>query len=199
MESIDWNKMNQDIDEAVKESKNQVDPEMIRQSVELGLKSAQTALANIDLQQIIQQSMQQVRRDLSKEEREHLRKEMDQARLQQRKAMQDAQQQMQQAKRQAMKAQQDAMQQNQAFAARQAEKAKVQQANYQELIKRLDEDKLIDSDQPFTIEKKNGTLYINGTQQPANVLEKYNRYLAGKALIIKGGKGSLDVNVNDNN
>ncbi|KAA2239641.1 M48 family metalloprotease [Chitinophaga agrisoli] len=208
MKAIDWNQINKDVENGLKESKNQVDPEMIRQSVEMGLKSAQTALANIDIQNIIQQSMMQAQRGLNGEEREAMRKDMVKAREEQRKAMAETRDQIRIAQKQARDAQQEAMAQardkarESATQARDAQRKVEEQSRasndkYQRLIKQLQEDKLIEAGKPFTIEKKNNDLYINGTKQPAAIMDKYRSYLDGKTITIKGGNDNLDVNVNN--
>ncbi len=208
MKAVDWNQINKEVENALKESKNQVDPEMIKQSVEMGLKSAQTALANLDIQNIIQQSMMQVQRSLNQEQREGMRKDMQKAREEQQEAMREARDQIREAQKQARDAQQQAMadaREKAREAAGQArdaqrkaeEQAHVSRDKYQQLIKQLQEDKLIEAGKPFTIEKKNNDLYINGTKQSATIMDKYRPYLDGKNITIKGGNDNLDVNVNN--
>ena len=67
--------------------------------------------------------------------------------------------------------------------------------NYEALLKKLEEDKLIDRSKSYSIAKKNGALYINDARQPESVLNKYSEYLKDKSVSIKGHKGSLNISV----
>lgn len=195
MKNIDWAKINAEVDAAVKESAK-VDPEMIRQSVELGLKSAQTALAAIDLEQIIKQSMQHIP---SPEERAAIRKEIAKAREAQREAMAEARAAVAEARAEMRDAgrKAQAAARAEANAQRHAVRAETSHKQYKTLIEKMEADKLIDRSKPFTIEKKDGQLYINGTRQPDSVLDKYRSYLHAGEITIKGSKDNLNVNVND--
>lgn len=195
MKAIDWNKINAEVDAAVKESAN-VDPEMIRQSVELGLKSAQTALAAIDLEKIIKQSMQHIP---GPEERAAIRQEMATAREAQREAMAEARAEIEKARAEMQNAHRSvqAAARAETNARRHARRAEITHKQYKTLLEKMEADKLIDRSKPFTIEKKDGQLYINGNRQPDSVLDKYRPYLNASEITIKGSKDNLNVNVND--
>ncbi|WP_143307373.1 M56 family metallopeptidase [Chitinophaga vietnamensis] len=69
---------------------------------------------------------------------------------------------------------------------------------YQELINKLAEDKLVDPSKGFTIKKNADGLYINGAKQPASVLEKYKSYFNKKYVEIDvNGNSNFNVNVED--
>jgi len=199
MKSIDWDKINQEIKESVKEGQQSVDPEMIRKSVEMGMKSAQMAMANIDLENIIKRSMEAANRGMSEANRAMMRKNMDEAREKQRDAMRETREKMAESRtkeREARNAEMDAKRAE--MSAKRAEiKAGAARKQYQELISKMTDDKLIDPSKGYTIEKKNNDLYINGTKQPATVLDKYRSYLGAGKVTIKGEKDNMNVNVQD--
>jgi len=77
-------------------------------------------------------------------------------------------------------------------------KAEVTRARYSELVKKMAADNLLDPNKAYSIEKKNGQLYINGTQQPGAVMDKYRSYLSeGNSIILKGEKDNLNINIQD--
>jgi beta-lactamase regulating signal transducer with metallopeptidase domain len=199
MKSIDWNKINQEINESMKEGQKSVDPEMIRKSVEMGMKSAQAALANIDLENIIKSSMAAASRGMDEANRALMHEKMNDARAKQRDAMRESRERMSEARereREARKGEMDARR-AEMNAKRESERAHATHKQYQELISKMAADNLIDTRKGYTIEKKNDGLYINGTKQPASVLDKYRSYLGAGKLTIKGEKDNLNVNVQD--
>jgi beta-lactamase regulating signal transducer with metallopeptidase domain len=199
MKSIDWDKINQEINEAVKEGNQSVDAETIRKSVEMGMKNAQMAMANIDLENIIKRSMEAAQRGMDEANRAMMREKMGEAREKQRDAMRETREKMAASREKEREAR------NAEMGAKRAEiNAKRAEANaqavrkqYQELISRMAADKLIDPSKSYTIEKKNDDLYINGSKQPASVMDKYRSYLGAGKLTIKGEKDNMNVNVQD--
>lgn len=188
MKSVDWNKINQEINEAVKEGQQSVDPELIRKSVEMGMKNAQAALANIDLENIIKSSLAAANRGMDEAHRALMREKMGEARDK----MHEAREKEREARHAEMDARRAEMKAKHA-----TEKAKSTRKQYQELISKMAADDLIDTRKGYTIEKKNNELYINGTRQPASVLDKYRSYLRAEKVTIKGEKDNLNVNVQD--
>lgn len=199
MKSIDWNKINQEINEAVKEGNQSVDAETIRKSVEMGMKSAQMAMANIDLENIIKRSMEAAQRGMSEANRAMMREKMGEAREKQREAMRETREKMAASREKEREARNAEMGAKRAeINARRAEaNAQAARKQYQELISRMAADKLIDPSRSYTIEKKNDDLYINGSKQPASVMEKYRSYLGAGKVSIKGEKDNMNVNVQD--
>ncbi len=65
--------------------------------------------------------------------------------------------------------------------------------DYEAMLTKMEQDKLIDRSQSYKVSKENGTLYINGEKQPATVYNKYSQYLQDKSINIKGHKGSLSI------
>jgi hypothetical protein len=199
MKSIDWNKINQEINEAVKEGNKSVDPEMIRKSVEMGMKSAQMAMANIDLENIIKRSMDAANRGMSEANRAMMRGKMGEAREKQREAMREVREKMAESRAKERDARKNEMEAKRAeMNAKRAEaNAHTARKQYQQLISMMTADKLIDPSKGYTIEKKSDDLYINGTKQPASVLNKYRSYLGTGKVTIKGEKDNMNVDVKD--
>lgn len=199
MKNIDWNKINQEINEAVKEGNQSVDPEMIRKSVEMGMKNAQMAMANIDLENIIKRSMDAANRGMNEANRAMMRAKMDEGREKQREAMREVREKMAESRVKEHDARNSAMDaKREEIKAKRAEAtAQTTRKQYQELISRMTADNLIDPSKGYTIEKKNDELYINGTKQAASVLNKYRSYLGSGKVTIKGEKDNMNVDVKD--
>lgn len=220
MKNVDWKKINAEINASIKESQQSWDPEVINQSVQLGLQSAKEAMASINLEEIIKNSMQAaqegMKRSFSPEEKESMRKEIAAARKEARQAQEEALKEVRKNTREATKKAREQMDYARADARRsettarqqaqegrrQAEvarrKAEVTRARYNELVKKMAADNLLDPNKAYSIEKKNGQLYINGAQQSSAVMDKYRSYLEeGNTIILKGEKDNLNINIQD--
>ncbi|SEM35491.1 Signal transducer regulating beta-lactamase production, contains metallopeptidase domain [Chitinophaga rupis] len=220
MKNVDWKKINAEINASIKESQQSWDPEVINQSVQLGLQSAKEAMASINLEEIIKNSMQEaqegMKRSFSPEEKESMRKEIAAARKEARQAQEEALKEVRKNAREATKKAREQMdyaradarrsettaRQQAEQARRQAEvarrKAEVTHARYNELVKKMAADNLLDPNKAYSIEKKNGQLYINGTQQSSAVMDKYRSYLEeGNTITLKGEKDNLNINIQD--
>lgn len=71
-------------------------------------------------------------------------------------------------------------------------KARATMAETKELINKLSADGLIDTKKPYSIEIKDGELFINGTKQSKEVNEKYKLYLKDKNFSIKKEGGNKE-------
>ncbi len=65
------------------------------------------------------------------------------------------------------------------------------------MLNSMEADGLIDRSRKYSVEKENGTLYINGEKQSDKILKKYKNYLQANNIVIKGSKGSLNVRIDD--
>lgn len=71
--------------------------------------------------------------------------------------------------------------------------------DFDDMLKMMDKDGLIDKDGKYIIEKKGKRdLYIDGIKQSTEVYNKYKKYLTADELLIKGKKNSLTITVKDN-
>jgi bla regulator protein blaR1 len=69
--------------------------------------------------------------------------------------------------------------------------------DFEDMLNKMEQDKLIDRSSKFVIEKSDDELFINGEKQPSKVLDKYSRYLNGREVTVKGGKGNLSINISN--
>lgn len=69
---------------------------------------------------------------------------------------------------------------------------------YRQLLNGLEADKLIDRNASYNVEKKGNVLYINGKQQPEDILKKYEQYLKNDNVSIRGSKNELNIQSTDN-
>ena len=69
-------------------------------------------------------------------------------------------------------------------AKRSMEKAKHEMLNFKEFTNALEKDGLIDKSKAYTIQLKDGELYINDQKQPKEVSDKYRRYYKNGNLSI---------------
>lgn len=69
---------------------------------------------------------------------------------------------------------------------------------YRDMINKMVNDKLIDDQHSFTIEKNSKGLYINGAKQSDSVAEKYEQYLQNKRTYIRQAEpGNLNISIED--
>src|SRR5207244_943644 len=74
------------------------------------------------------------------------------------------------------------------------EKAKKEMQEYKDFVDGLEKDGLINKKE-YTIEKKNGELFINGKKQPAEVYNKYRSFLdKQKDFKIEKSEGNFNIN-----
>ncbi|WP_126248842.1 M56 family metallopeptidase [Chitinophaga rhizosphaerae] len=69
---------------------------------------------------------------------------------------------------------------------------------YNDLLKAMESDKLIDRESGYNIEKKGEDLFINGKKQSDDIKNKYKQYLKNDNVTIKGDKTNLQIHARDN-
>jgi chromosome segregation ATPase len=80
------------------------------------------------------------------------------------------------------------------------EKAKVEIKEYKNFVDGLEKDGLINKKEDYSIQHKNGELFINGKKQPADVYNKYREFLdKHKKINIKKSDGNFNINNDDDN
>jgi hypothetical protein len=78
------------------------------------------------------------------------------------------------------------------------EKAKKEMEEYKGFINRLDSDGLINQKEDYTIEEKNGELFINGKKQTEQIYNKYRSFLdSHKGVKIEKSKDNFNINRNE--
>ncbi|UPK68581.1 M56 family metallopeptidase [Chitinophaga filiformis] len=195
MKNVDWKKINEDVKTSLKNVPDTlVDPKLIEESVRVGMESAKAAMANINIDEIIKKSMAEAKVAMDskeyKEAMEEARKEIDKAKQEIREAQKNARKEISAARN----ATRDEIRLDEKHVAVDRKLS----AKYKNMVKRMAEDRLINVEEGFTIEKKNGVLRINGVQQSDDVIKKYSDVL-GKAdeATITGKGDNLSININE--
>lgn len=217
MKEIDWDAINQEVVQNVTAAtKNihtnfsnnvhaNIDTNIINESIRVGMESAKLAMEQA--MPAARMGMEEARKAMnSKEVREAMEKGRKEAAV----AMKEAQKEMALAmaearkdmsrQKEAMVQQRTAMaEQRKAMAAqRKAMVTAMSDQQYKKLIDQLASDHLIDREKGYTIEKKNGQLYINKVAQPDAVADKYSEYLKGaESITISGKEENLTISVEE--
>ena len=175
LKKIDFSKMTEEINEQLKNVQvDKID------------KTINEALAKVDFEQLKNQ-LKDVR--IPKEDMEQLKKDMEQLKIDlknqkfdinidKEKIKREVQVEMKKAKEQIQKAQGEMV------------KAKAEMADTKTLVDKLATDGMIDTKKTYTIEIKDGELFINGTKQSKEVNEKYKDFLKKKNLLINNEDGA---------
>jgi bla regulator protein BlaR1 len=178
MKNIDW----ENISKAHREAMKNIDWKKINKDVSLAMQNInwqqiqneiQAVQANVNLNEImvgVKEGLKQAKAGMELAQRESLA------------SLKDAQ-----------NAKEQAMDNDLAL-----QKGKAERDSYRHFINAMVADKLLDTTQPFIIEKKNNELYINGIKQPGTVTTKYSKYLKGNKMTIKGENDNLDINIDNN-
>ncbi|MBS0027389.1 M56 family metallopeptidase [Chitinophaga sp. 22321] len=66
---------------------------------------------------------------------------------------------------------------------------------YQEMLRRMVADNLLDTQKDYSVEKNDNGLFINGVKQPDNIVAKYRKYLKAKQVHIKGSSTTYHVGI----
>ncbi|MFD2886045.1 M56 family metallopeptidase [Chitinophaga cymbidii] len=225
MKKIDWDKMNRDIEKSMKnidwDKMNRNIQEQMKNiqwdKIQDQLKDKMNKADWEKMQQDIKKSLDKINWEEINAARTEALRDMNQARAHDMRARQEAlkaahqesmealrarQQALQLARAEALKAQQQqfravAEARNAYLRSGQAARAEKHSRNMNDLLKGLENDKLIDRSENFDIQKKDGHLYINGKKQPAKVMRKYSQYLKEDNVSISGNKTNLHINVQD--
>ncbi|WP_343702280.1 M56 family metallopeptidase [Chitinophaga sp.] len=219
MDKIDWKKIEEDIKNNPSSWQDAAHREQALAAAREGraqaLRARQEALRESQRARLeAERQGQEARREAEKQHRVAVEKAREQAA----RAQRDAREQHRVALAQAEKAQRDAREhareaaaearqraeehqqvarEHAARAREHAREAQEQNKVYNELLDKMEADKLIDRNN-FEINKKGDDLYINGQKQPDDVKKKYQQYLKNENVNIKGSKNSLNVHARDN-
>jgi beta-lactamase regulating signal transducer with metallopeptidase domain len=196
MKNVDWKKINEEVKTSLKNVPDTlVDPKVIEESIRVGMESAKAAMANINIDDIIKKSMAEAKVAMDskeyKEAMENARKEIEKAKQDIKQAQKNVRKEIS-ASKSVSGPDEIKMDEKHVVVDREISD------KYKNMVKRMAEDKLIDVEEGFTIEKKNGILTINGVQQSNDVLKKYADVL-GKAdeATITGKGDNLSVSINE--
>lgn len=189
IKEIDWDEMRVALRSSMKEAAAQgvkIDPDMMQEQIRKGMESAKLALAmatSDEMRQTIQKSIDESQKMLNSKEMKEM---MEKTRQEIINAQQEIEQSREEIEKSHQKIKDDA-----------AANEKVS-SKYKTLIQKMADDKLIDADGKFTIEKKGDVLTVNGVRQSDDVLKRYADLIGSvDELSINGKKGSLKINANE--
>jgi hypothetical protein len=74
-------------------------------------------------------------------------------------------------------------------------KAKEEIQGYQEMVYKMEADKLLSTKGDYTIEYKDGKISINGVIQPDSVTNKYKKYFRKDGVTINKKDGEMNINI----
>jgi chromosome segregation ATPase len=181
---LDMEKMQKDIENAMKD----IDFKKIEEETN---KAVQQARENIDFNKIekdIQQSLEEVKKQLNSEEfrksldaAKHIdmtkiKESLSHARLEMEMNKVDIKEEMHKAKEE-------------------IKKAKEELKGYREMLDEMEDAGLIDTNEDYSIEYKNGDLYINNQKQSQDVLSKYRKYFEKDNSRIYKKNGRFNINI----
>ena len=201
IKDINWDEMKQDIRNGIKEAEAQgikIDPDMVYEKARKGMEDAKLALAmatSDEMRQTIQKSIDESQKMLDSKEMKDL---MERTRQEIIKAQEEIKQSQKQIRKQIVIKNSNGVIKEVDMDDTKVTVDETVSNKYKTLIKKMADDKLINADGEYTIEKKDDVLTVNGVRQSDDVLKKYAD-LIGSAdeLTIKGKKGSLKINVNE--
>jgi beta-lactamase regulating signal transducer with metallopeptidase domain len=174
MKNVDWSKMNADIKAAVADGKF-IDAKEIEKSIAIGMESAKKAMSSEEVKKSIAIAMESAK-----------------------KAAEQAQMNMNMKMDVKMNSNVNStVNSNVNVTAPHAlalSKNDAVPPKYKVLVQQMIKDKLIDAEQGYTIEKKEGVLYINGVVQSKAITDKYSKALSDvQTLLIQGQKDDLNI------
>lgn len=175
IKQIDWDKIKDDISQATSEI-NKIDWDQITKEINNSMADAKAQMNDPKMRKEISAQVKKALQD-SKKDIERAKKDIARTRIEMRE-----------------------INKNSATAARVeaiAKKDRITSDSYQTMLNKMERDGLINKSEGYKIEKDNDVLYINGIEQPDNIYEKYDHYLQGNKIIIKGSDSHLKINVKD--
>lgn len=216
----DWDKIQRDIDESlqkidfnkiqqqVAEAYEKVDFEKINRQI-------QESLRKIDFEKI-KLELDKSFDDVAKIDKEEIKKQLEQAERQVKEALdredwkedlknaqklkkEDLEKEMERVKKDMEKVKEDMKEQKFDFK-KDMERAKVdldkgreELKGYQEMIYDMEKEGLLNTKDDYTIEYKDGDLFINDKKQPQQITDKYKKYFKKKKIAIKKQDGDIQI------
>lgn len=84
-----------------------------------------------------------------------------------------------------------------AKAVRSEKHADMSKNSIDEVLDEMNKDGLIDTEEDYSIEKKEGKLYIDGKKQSSKIYDKYDKLIPEDNVKIKGGKNNIRISIED--
>ncbi|WP_207514421.1 hypothetical protein [Longitalea luteola] len=169
---IDFAEIQRSIERSLDEVKK-IDKEELRHELEKAQKHVQEALKKEEWKEELKKA-QAFNRDEVKKELENARKEIAKVKGELKKQQFDFSKEMDKAKME-------------------IDKAKTDMKGYQEMIYDMEAAGLLSTKEDYTIEYKNGDLFINDKKQPQEITDKYKKYFRQKTIAIKKQEGQMKI------
>ncbi|MCW3464341.1 M56 family metallopeptidase [Chitinophaga nivalis] len=188
--SVDWKQLSADMKIARDSALSKVNWHQINQDIKIAYNKADWDKINENVNRTIRES-----KSIADKARASAMAQISRAQREQDRSQTDARRQ----KADIARAKADAARER-ADASREAaeiQREKNNGAPTKEMVRKMTAEKLINPSQGFTIEKSDAGLFINGTKQPAAVVEKYKQYLQHKKISIRGSSNQSSNDSND--
>jgi hypothetical protein len=189
IKKIDFEKINRQIQESLRK----IDFDKIQRDIDKSLDEVK----KVDKEEIkreIEKARQQVKEALEKEEwKENLKEAQKHSNEEVKKALENTKKELARVKEE-MKKQKFDMKKQFDNAKQEVDKAKEEVKGYQEMIYEMERDGLLNTNEDYTIEYKDGDLLINGKKQPQDVADKYKKNFKKKSIAIKKQDGDIHIN-----
>jgi chromosome segregation ATPase len=223
MKDKDWEKIQRDVEESIRKIdvekiQHQAAAAMQRLDLEKTQQQIEESLSRIDFDKI-QQQIDESMAKVDKVDQQEIREQLQKAKVQVKEAMENQswkedlakaqkinqeamQQQMVEVQKQMQKLKKDMQLEKFNFskemekAKLEVEKAKEELKGYQEMIYSMEKDGLLDTKENYTIEYKNGNLFINDKKQPADITNRYKQYFKKDKIAIKKEDGEMHIQHN---
>jgi hypothetical protein len=172
LQKIDFDKIQRDIDRSLAEVKN-VDKEEIRQEIEKARLQVKEAMEKEEWKEDMKKTQ--------KHSKEEVKKELENAKKELARVKEDMKHQKMDFKKELDKAKVD------------IDKTRTALKDYQEMIYDMEKEGLLNTKEDYTIEYKDGDLFINDKKQSSDITGKYKKYFKQKKIAIKKVDGEMKI------
>ncbi len=177
MSKIDYAKMNADVQKAMA----QIDYNKINKEINAAMKNIDWSQMKID----ISRSLDSAKMAIDKIDWDKMKVEINKAQIEAKHAMASQKINMDSLQFQVQKSLKEAQ--------KSLQKAQLELANDKALKTALEKDGLLNTGKPYSIELKDGILYLNGVKQSKTVTDRYSRFYSGKKNFTLKGDGGTDL------
>ncbi len=177
LKQIDYQKINAEVQKAMA----QVDYNKINKEIHEAMQSIDWNKMKID----VSASLDSAKAAINKIDWNEMKTELSKAQIEVKKAMAEQKINSEEIKREVEKSLKEAQ--------KNLGSVKAELANYKGLQTALMNDGFISKNKPYTIELKDGVLYINGAKQSKATTDKYSRFYSGKKNFVLKNDGGSDL------
>ncbi len=168
VEKIDMSKIQAEIKESMKQLEK-VDMTKMRMEIEKAMEEVKTKLNQEDIRKQIETSLKEVDMEKIRREMEEVKEEMAKHKMDFKVDMEKAREGIQ--------------------------KAKEELNGYQQMVDEMENEGLLQSGKDYTIEYKEGQLFLNGVKQSDGTTSKYKKYFKSDKITIRKKNGEMNINI----